>query len=1205
MTRRDPLAVVVCFGVLVSLALPIAAGAQTVTFTNASAITIPASGTGAPTGAPAAPYPSNIVVSGLTAPIARVSVTLNGLTHSFPDDVDILLVAPDGAKLIVLSDVGASTDATVAAITLSDEATSFLADTGPLVTGTYRPANFGSGDAFPAPAPAIVAGDSPAPGGIATFASKFAGHSANGTWSLYVVDDLGGDIGSISGGWTLTITQASPATAGQLIISEFRLSGPGGATDEFIEIYNASGSTHVVSAVSGSGYGIAASNGVTRCSIPNGTVIAAGGHFLCVNSGGYSLVGYPAGASALASGDVTYTADIPFNSGIAIFNNNTGGSSYSIANRLDAVGSTSEANLTYKEGSGYPPLTTDTTQSAFTRRPPGGCSGGSTGNCTTSLQYRTTAPVSLNAPADTNDNASDFIFVDVNGSNIGAGQRLGAPGPENMSSPVVRNGTPMLTTRKLEACAGIEEAPNISRDPTSDPANSSQFGTLDIRRIVVNSTPTAITRLRFRVVDLTTYPNPSGAADLRVRSSPGVFVPIHSVNCDDVPSDLPVAGTTLEEPPLQPNEGGYNSSLSVGGGIPAASGGNPGLIAVRFLLGVQAPGVARFCVVPETFPEAIGEPFCYIGSSEGGTIYEPGDFDNDQAADVPLYNRSSGAWTILRSGAAFTSSSAIGLGGAGYTPVPGDYDGDNRLDAAVYQESTGQWTVRTSSSNFARGFSVSWGGPGYKAVPGDYDGDRQTDMAVYYAPTGVWYILLSTFRFTSSMNVSWGGSAYTPIGGQDFDGDGKSDLTTYNESLGTWYVLQSNADFTTALSKGWGGAGYTLVPGDYDGDGKADFAIYNRTTGLWSALKSMTGYTSSLSVSYGGPGYVPMPSDYDGDGKIDIAVYRLQTTQFVALKSSSAYAPGSAIVQTFGTANDVPISSAVLPRSTREIDAGDFDGDFTSDLTIYNGTTGSWSILKSSSSFTAASTIGWGGAGYSPVPGDYDADGRLDLGLYQNATGNWLVLLSASNYTTTLNRSAGGSGYVPVAGDYDGDGKTDLVVYNTTSGLWFGLKSSTGYTTTLAVSWGGTGYTAAPGDFDGDGKQDLALYQASTGNWLILTSSSNYTSSILRNWGGPGYVPVQADHDGDGITDFAVYQTSTGIWTILKSSSGNTIGFTVAYGGPAYTPVAGDWDGDGRADVGVYDTSGNWSILLTGGNYTTSLGKSWGGAGFAPLPVFQ
>src|SRR5215510_13955151 len=145
---------------------------------------------------------------------------------------------------------------------------------------------------------------------------------------------------------------AQTATAGQLLISEFRVRGPSGANDEFIEIYNNIGADHTVTGLSGGGYGVAASDGVTRCLIPDGTVIPAGGHYLCANSTAYSLSGY-----ATANATWTSANDIPDNAGIAIFNNATGGGSYSLANRIDAVGSTSEANTTYKEGAGYPALT--------------------------------------------------------------------------------------------------------------------------------------------------------------------------------------------------------------------------------------------------------------------------------------------------------------------------------------------------------------------------------------------------------------------------------------------------------------------------------------------------------------------------------------------------------------------------------------------------------------------------------------------------------------------------------------------------------------------------------------------------------------------------------------------------------------------------------------------------------------------------------
>ena len=74
----------------------------------------------------------------------------------------------------------------------------------------------------------------------------------------------------VSTGVFVMVLGLAQVAAAQLIISEFRVRGPNGANDEFIEIYNNSGADHTV-AGGGTGYAVAASNGVARCVIPNGT----------------------------------------------------------------------------------------------------------------------------------------------------------------------------------------------------------------------------------------------------------------------------------------------------------------------------------------------------------------------------------------------------------------------------------------------------------------------------------------------------------------------------------------------------------------------------------------------------------------------------------------------------------------------------------------------------------------------------------------------------------------------------------------------------------------------------------------------------------------------------------------------------------------------------------------------------------------------
>jgi hypothetical protein len=372
------------------------------------------------------------------------------------------------------------------------------------------------------------------------------------------------------------------------------LRGPSGANDEYIQVYNNSASSHTVAATSGTGYAVAASDGVVRCTIPNGTIIRARGHFLCVNSV-YSLGTYPAGNGTTATGDATYTTDIADNAGIALFDNNTGGGSFGLANRFDAVGSTSESNTLYREGAGLPPLTPFSIDASWVRDTCGkGGSVTASGACP-----------SRGLPVDTGDNAADFYFVDTDGISAGGGQRLGAPGPQNLSSPIT--GQAAIIGAPLDLCTADILSPNLVRDFTSDPGNNSLFGTLDIRRTFTNNTGTFITRLRFRVIDLSTFPAPlPGAADLRPRTSTAIVVNVDRPPCNTGTSDVTVQGTTLEQPPSQPNGGGFYSTLSAGTvtlGTPLANGNS---INVRFLMGIQSTGSFKLGVVVEALPDGGG-----------------------------------------------------------------------------------------------------------------------------------------------------------------------------------------------------------------------------------------------------------------------------------------------------------------------------------------------------------------------------------------------------------------------------------------------------------------------------------------------------------------------------------------------------------------------------------------------------------------------
>lgn len=362
---------------------------------------------------------------------------------------------------------------------------------------------------------------------------------------------------------TIIDNDPDAGTTGELLISEFRPSGPAGANDEFIEIYNNTGTDIDLRNYSLVFFTGANPTVVSFATLQGTTVLTPRSHRLLANSTGYSLSAYAGGSFFVTGAD--FFAD---NQGIALRRNGT-------TTQVDAVGFTDDA-ADFREGAGLPII------SEFPATRP---------------QYSYVRKLRSGTPQDTGDNAEDFVLVSTAGEMIAGVQSvLGAPGPQNRVTPVQRNAA--IKSSLIDPAASPALPPNRIRAGSATGENAA-YGTLTLRRKFTNTTGTTVTRLRFRVVEITTAgsPNPSGnpQADLRVLNSTDTVV-------DTSAGTITVKGTIVDQPPTQTMGGGLNSSLTVQ--LPSGGLLNNSSINVQFVLGVQEEGNFSFFVNVEALPAA-------------------------------------------------------------------------------------------------------------------------------------------------------------------------------------------------------------------------------------------------------------------------------------------------------------------------------------------------------------------------------------------------------------------------------------------------------------------------------------------------------------------------------------------------------------------------------------------------------------------------
>lgn len=756
------------------------------------------------------PYGTPINVSGLSGAISDLNVTINGFSHAQPDDVDILLVSPNGKALVVMSDQGFSAVSNLN-LTFDDAAAATVPS--PIVSGTYKPSDGNSegiADTFPPPAPLRPHLNNNSP------LSNFNGFSPNGEWRLLVVDDNPADAGSIAGGWSLEITTmpiVPPSSANCSAPSFSPTSFPTGLSPTNVAVADFNNDTKP---------DLAVTNQVTNdisVLLGNGNGTFAPQTLFSVASSPYAIVAGKFNADN--NWDLAVTNSGSNNVSI-LLGNGTG--NFSAATNF-FVGSNP---ISIAAGDFNNDARTDLVVANFGGFFSGVVSvllGTGTGGFTNGTNVRSRTQPSFVAVGRLNADANDDIVVANFGADsvstyFGSGtgtfqlQQNIATGAGPVSLELADLGTDGIAdlavanynADTLTLCNGTA-AGGFAGCTLNNPAGGNNPVSITAAEFVGGGTKTTATALSgSNLVKVLT-------SNVSVGQSPNA-VESADFNADGKPDIVSVNFGSNDVSIL------INSCLAAKGNIFDYNGDRRTDYAVF-------RSAASSYFIQSLNPNSVFRTF---GRPTDKLV--PADYDGDRRTDLAYYRPSNGLWFITDQSSKTIYFTQFGI--AGDVTVPADYDGDGKADIAIWRPSTGEWYIRRSSDNVIG--VATFGMSGDKPAPADYDGDGKDDLAIYRPAGGVWYILRSSDLGVGI--VQFGISEDLTVSG-DYDGDGKADIAVWRPSSGAWYVLKStDGGF---IASGWGATGDFPVIGDYEGDGKYDFAVWRPADNVWYVRKSSDG----------------------------------------------------------------------------------------------------------------------------------------------------------------------------------------------------------------------------------------------------------------------------------------------------------------------------------------------------------------------------
>ncbi|MFI6230934.1 SdrD B-like domain-containing protein [Micromonospora echinospora] len=439
-------------------------------------------------------------------------------------DVDqgVRLVPPTVALTTSSASVAYGQQVTLTATVAPATATGTITFTAAVVSG-------------PSAGSTVTLGTATLADGRATLTVALPAYGANTAVASY-----GGDATYPAASSAGQVVQATAATT-RLRISEFRLSGPGGTTDQYVELTNA-GTFPVPLA----GFVVRTDTG-SPLTLPRTAPSLPVGRSYLVVGGGYTL-------TPVTAPDLT-VASFGAARGVRLHAPDTA------ETIMDAAGWVHG----YVTGTPLPALTgAPTDQHAWVRLAQNG-----------TLQ-------------DSQNNAVDFKLVSTTGGLVGGVRStLGSASPSASTSPLRRPA--QLVSTLIDPGVGHTVAPN--RVVTAGPPK-----TLVVRRTITNNSGATVTSARVRIISLSAANGAPRPGDAPQPTNPAQ---LRAVNASTPATALTIGGRTvvahsltLQAPAAASPGGGLNSTLAIplpAGGLPAGES-----ISVAFTFAVDGGGTFWF-----------------------------------------------------------------------------------------------------------------------------------------------------------------------------------------------------------------------------------------------------------------------------------------------------------------------------------------------------------------------------------------------------------------------------------------------------------------------------------------------------------------------------------------------------------------------------------------------------------------------------------